>query len=102
MKTYRTLYLEAVFSRMAGPDGDRIRTKAVALTRKWDTVPGTDPYYGRRWRELLDMPIEQMRAIVLAQTEEGERLRHAMPFADVLPPSEREELRRQARSLSHP
>ena len=102
MTTYQQAYLEEIFRRLEGPEHDLIASRAEALTRKWDTVPGTSPYYGRRWRELLGCSIADMRTIVFADTDEGERLRHTMPFANILTNSERSELRRRfGASLAH-
>ena len=95
MTTYQEAYLEEIFRRLEGPEHDLIVSRAEALTRKWDGVPGTSPYYGRKWRELLGSSIADMRVIVLADTDEGERLRHTMPFANIVSNSERSELRRR-------
>jgi len=92
--TYHDVYLAEVFRRLAGPDGADIIAKAVALTHKRDASPGTDPRYGRRWRELLQGPPQTMAAVVLADTDEGRRLRHAMPFANVLSNKDKSALRR--------
>ena len=93
---YHRSYLEAVFDRLDGPDGRSIRERAEMVTLKWDKVPGTDPYFGRRWRQLLTMPATTMRLLVMADTHEGERLRHTMPFPNVLTNTERAELRKRA------
>jgi hypothetical protein len=91
---FRRAYLEAVFHRLQGPEGIGIRKKAEELIALWDTQPHADPYYAIRWRQLLAMPLPAMRAVVLASTEEGERLRHTQPFAGVLSEDERKLLLR--------
>ena len=96
---YHRAYLEAVLDRLDGPDGKSIRARAALVTMKWDNVPGTDPYFGRRWRQLLSMPANAVRAVVMADTHEGERLRHTMPFPNVLTNAERAELRRRTQLL---
>jgi len=99
---YHHAYLEEVLLRLAGPTGPAIVARAMVLTHKWDTVPGTDPWFGRRWRELLQQDASEVRAVVMADTEEGRRLRHTMPFAGVLSNAEKAALRRvHGRVLAH-
>ncbi len=40
------------------------------------------------WRELLRKPVEKIRAVLTAETDEGQRLRQNSPFAGILSPSE--------------
>jgi hypothetical protein len=91
---FRRAYLEAVLRRLEGPEGAAIRRNAEALVALWETQKHADPYYAIRWRQLLAMPLPAMRAVVLASTEEGERLRHTQPFAGVLSDEERKLLLR--------
>jgi hypothetical protein len=102
MTSFQQAYLEEIFHRLEGSGRDTILNRAEALTHKWDAIVGTDLYYGRRWRELLHGPIVEMRAIVMADTDEGQRLRHTMPFANILSNSERADLRRRfGMTLAH-
>jgi hypothetical protein len=92
--SYHRAYLEEVLSLLDGPRGPSILQRAMALTRKWDAVPRTDPWLGRRWRELLQRPPDEIASVLFADNDEAERLRHTMPFAGILTNAERAQLRR--------
>jgi len=47
------------------------------------------------WREILEMPVPEICAILTADTDEGQRLRQNSPFAGALSPSEVWEIKRQ-------
>jgi hypothetical protein len=49
------------------------------------------------WRELLNRPLEEIRTLLSADTEEARRLRQNSPFAGVLSPQEVWEIKRQFR-----
>ena len=51
----------------------------------------------REWLTLLDKPWEEMRAILLDESDEGQRLRQTDPFCGILTPEERWEIYREAR-----
>lgn len=51
-----------------------------------------------RWRELLDLPLDQLRAWLTDPSEEAAWLRKASPFAGALDPRERENIIRQTRA----
>lgn len=91
---FRRAYLEAVFVRLEGPQGERIRRQAEKVINLWESQPHADPFYAARWRQLLTLPVPALRAAVLASDEEGERLRHTQPFAGVLSDEERSALLR--------
>lgn len=40
--------------------------------------------YARRWRELLDGPLPEMRSRVLASTDEGQVLRSTQPLSGLI------------------
>ena len=40
------------------------------------------------WQEILRRPVEEVCALLCAETEEAQRLRQNSPFAGALPPSE--------------
>jgi len=46
------------------------------------------------WAALLKRPVEEVCAVLTAQTDEGQRLRQNSPFAGVLSPSEVWEIKR--------
>jgi hypothetical protein len=43
----------------------------------------------REWLNILDLPWEQIRAMLLDNSEEGRRLRQSDPFCGILTPQER-------------
>ncbi len=51
----------------------------------------------REWLEILERPWEQIRAVLLDESEEGQRLRQNDPFCGVLTPQERWEIYRAYR-----
>ncbi len=51
----------------------------------------------REWRGLLDKPWEDVRKILLDETDEGQRLRQTDPFCGILTQEERWEIYREAR-----
>jgi hypothetical protein len=50
----------------------------------------------REWRTLLEKPWEEVRAILLDESDEGQRLRQTDPFCGILTPAERWEMYREA------
>jgi hypothetical protein len=52
----------------------------------------------REWQSILDRPWEEVRLILLAETEEGQRLRQTDPFCGILTPEERWQIYREARA----
>jgi hypothetical protein len=53
--------------------------------------------FAREWRTLLQRPWEDVRAILLDESNEGPRLRQTDPFCGILTPEERWEIYREAR-----
>ena len=47
------------------------------------------------WRGLLGLPVEQLSAVLVAETDQGQRLRQNSPFVGVLPPAEVWEIKRR-------
>jgi len=39
----------------------------------------------QEWLAILDRPVDEIQAILLAETDEGQRLRQSSPFAGVVP-----------------
>lgn len=50
------------------------------------------------WRELLSRPLSEICSLLIAQTDEGQRLRQSSPFAGVLPPREVWEIKQRIQS----
>jgi hypothetical protein len=51
----------------------------------------------REWRLILERPWEDVRAILLDESDEGQRLRQTDPFCGILTPQERWQIYREAR-----
>lgn len=52
------------------------------------------------WQEILTRPWDEVRQIMLDDSDEGQRLRSSSPFAGVLPPRERWRLLERFREAS--
>ena len=50
----------------------------------------------REWMNILERPWEEVRAVLLDESEEGQRLRQNDPFCGVLSPHERWKIYREA------
>lgn len=50
----------------------------------------------REWLPLLDLPWPEIRAILLDESDEGQRLRQSDPFVGILTPRERWDIYREA------
>jgi len=96
----RHRYLEKAFARMdADPQEEaRIRDKAralLALTRQRNLA---GPEFLARWDDLVEIPVEALRARLLADTTEARELRHAHLFAGALPARDMNSLRQSVAS----
>jgi hypothetical protein len=64
---------------------------AIANTERWSKLNHDSPSLLRcysEWRSLLNLPVDEIRSILTAETDEGQRLRQNSPFAGVLSPQE--------------
>lgn len=71
-------------------DGDPLKAgliKAKATCQRWLECNPMPVY--REWLEVLDKPWEEIRALLLDETELGQRLRQSDPFCGILTPQER-------------
>ena len=50
----------------------------------------------REWRTLLELPVEEITAVLLDPSDRGQRLRQNSPFAGALPAAEVWRMKRQA------
>jgi hypothetical protein len=73
--------------------GNQLRDQVFDLLSLWEAKETCSPYYRERWRQLLAMPPKDAAAIVLADTDEGARLRHAHPFAALFTADDRRFIR---------
>lgn len=67
--------------------------KARATCRRWHQerpFPAVE-----EWLDILDLPWEQVREVLLDESEEGQRLRQSDPFCGILTPRERWEVYRK-------
>lgn len=61
--------------------------KAQATCRRWfQSDPATAI---REWIEILERPWDEIRQVLLDESEEGQRLRQSSPFCGILTPQER-------------
>lgn len=55
---------------------------------RWSSVNADTPSLLRcyaEWRAILDRPVEEIRRVYLAETDDGQRLRQNSPFVGILP-----------------
>jgi len=75
---------------------ERLSEQTVARAERtldrYEARGGFDPELTRRWRELLARPIAEVRAGMLADTDEGRELRQMSPFRGVISQTERERI----------
>ena len=88
--------LEMVRRIVAKIDGDPERRgleRAQEVCARW-VAQGNVP--AREWRPILDRPWPEIRAVLLDESDEGQRLRQSDPFVGILTPQERWEIYREA------
>lgn len=73
---------EALHHAIAAQLDDAMLAKARARLDRWArTAPGT---HVQRWRPLLDLPVAQVREMLISPGPEAVELRTAVPFTAVL------------------
>ncbi|MBN1419065.1 MAG: hypothetical protein JXP34_09830 [Planctomycetes bacterium] len=77
----------AIVARIDGDPERRGLTKARSVCRRWRRL--RDDRNAREWLEILSRPWEEIRGILLDESEEGRRLRQSSPFCGILTPRER-------------
>ena len=70
-------------------------TKAKATCQRW--FAGRPLPVFREWLVILDRPWQEVRAVLLDESENGQRLRQSDPFCGILTPHERWEIYRRHR-----
>jgi hypothetical protein len=88
--------LEMVRQIVAKIDADPDRAgfqKAKSVCRRW-VEQGNVP--AREWLAILERPWDEVRAILLDESDEGQRLRQSDPFVGILTPHERWTIYREA------
>lgn len=76
---------------------------AIANLDRWSSLNRGSPGLLRcydEWRQVLGRGVDAVRAVLLAESDEGQRLRQNFPFAGVLSPDEVWAIKRQVRDDS--
>jgi hypothetical protein len=88
-------------SRCTGRIGEELRAHperreiAREYMSRWAKTAGRSMHYVNKWREILEMPLEEMIALIGQDTEEMRAMRQATPFAGVSSPAARWAIYRQ-------
>lgn len=96
--TFSTLYLTRIFELME-TEGPAVREKTLKTVAKWEEVGSSAQHRIDNWRHLLSLELGELRTIVMAKTAAGQELRHAHPFAALLPLRESTALRQEAKDM---
>jgi hypothetical protein len=90
-RTHRTAELQALaYHRLLA---ERLDDELVAQARRrlqrWRAARRIDPRWAEEWERVLSQPLEEIRALISADTPEGRQLRQTSPFAGELTEQER-------------
>jgi hypothetical protein len=78
-------------------DGDPERRGLAHAKRVCERWVSQGIVSAREWLTILDKPWEEVREILLDESDEGQRLRQTDPFCGILTPTERWQIYREAR-----
>ena len=67
--------------------------KAIDICRRW--VEKNPNQSNREWLQILKRPWNEVRKVLLEESEEGQRMRQNSPFCGILTPHERWEIYRK-------
>ncbi|HUH03541.1 MAG TPA: hypothetical protein VML75_16200 [Kofleriaceae bacterium] len=70
---------------------DAARTRV----QRWLADGTVHPRYAAAWKELLELPLDQLTAFLTDRSEQARTLRSTSPFAGVLDPRERWRIHRE-------
>jgi hypothetical protein len=87
----------ALHAAVASLLNDPIVQKARSQVDRWLEEGGSAVPLLLRWREILSMPLDEIRTWLTSRSEDAEWLRKASPFAGVLAPRQRESIIRETR-----
>jgi len=77
---------------------DEVLNRARARIGDWLTVDGpVDHRWARRWGELLDLPMAELRELLVEDSEQMRDLRQSTPFAGIVPEDERRKILEEVR-----
>jgi hypothetical protein len=71
--------------------------RARGRVRQWQQERSVHAYYVEAWARLLAGPFDELRRMLLADTEEAKALRQMTPFAGVVDPRTRWKIWRETR-----
>jgi hypothetical protein len=83
-------YHRAIAARMA--EEPAILELARSRVNAWQRTGGVHPRYSALWADVLAMPLDEIRAALVAETEDMVAARQSTPFAGALSPRERWDL----------
>ena len=91
---YYSLTLHRVIAEKMIKDGDKIIEIARGNLNRWlksESFSGSNALPLIEWKEIIENSgVEEIRRLIKADTDEGQRLRSSSPFTGVLTRSERE------------
>ena len=90
--------LEMVRRIVAKIDADPERRGLAHAKRVCDRWVAQGIRSAREWQTILERPWEEVRAVLLEESDEGQRLRQTDPFCGILTPQERWTIYREAKS----
>jgi len=99
---FQHAYLAEMLRRMDESETMRseLIAKAHALIALWRGHK-VDPWICNTWATLLEKPTAEILATAFARTDDGERLRHSIPFAGILTNLEYQEIRAPYKKITH-
>jgi hypothetical protein len=72
--------------------------RARARVGEWLAIDGpVDHRWARQWESLLDLPIADLRKLLVEDSEQMRDLRQSTPFAGVVPEEERRKILQEVR-----
>ena len=86
-------YHRAIASRLRRPMVD----EAARKMRRWREEGRVDPHYAKRWLDLLQKPVHEIRRVISADDQYGRDLRQSSPFAGLLSEPERRKILEEVR-----
>jgi hypothetical protein len=89
-------YHRAVASRLLSEP--HLVSVARERVERWRNGGELHPDYARAWQTILERPLDEIVAFVVADTDESRDLRHVSPFAGFLDYRERLRIWREVRS----
>ncbi|MBT9589207.1 hypothetical protein IV102_38115 [bacterium] len=88
--------MREIVARIDADPNRRGLAHAGAIARRWYAQNPNEAV--REWLVLLECPWEEVRAYLLDEGDEGQRLRSSAPFCGILSPQERLEVFRRHRA----